>query len=119
VFCLNEAAMAYFLSKLIPPRATFLADMSEKERAAMIAHQDYWLPQVNAGLVLVMGPVVDPAGPYGVMISNVPSLKMLQDWQAADPVSVSGLGFNYENYPMPSIRVAPVEPLAPVSSISP
>ena len=109
--------MAYFLSKLIPPRPTFLADMSEEERAAMLAHQDYWLPQINAGLVLVMGPVADPAGAYGVMIANVPSLKMLEAWQAKDPVT--GLGFAYENYPMPSIRVAPVEPLAPVSSITP
>ncbi len=109
--------MAYFLSKLIPPRPTFLADMSEEERAAMLAHQDYWLPQINAGLVLVMGPVADPAGAYGVMIANVPSLEMLEAWQAEDPVS--GLRFAYENYPMPSIRVAPVEPLAPVSSISP
>jgi hypothetical protein len=119
MLCLNETAMAYFLSKLIPPRPSFLTDMSEMERAAMLAHQDYWLPQVNAGLVLVMGPVADPAGPYGVMIVNVPSLKLLQDWQVEDPVSLARLGFAYENYPMPSLRVAPVEPLAPVSSISP
>ena len=109
--------MAYFLCKLIPPRPTFLADMSEEERAAMLARQDYWLPQLNAGLVLAMGPVADPAGSFGVMIVNVPSLKMLEDWQTMDPVSV--LRFVYENYPMPSVRVAPIEPLAPVSSISP
>ena len=110
--------MAYFLSKLIPPRATFLADMSEAERALMFAHQDYWLPQVNAGLVIAMGPVADPKGPYGVMIVNAPSLKMLEDWQAKDPVVLAGLNFAFENYPMPSIRVAPIEPLAPVSSVS-
>ncbi len=54
--------MPYFLSKLIPPRPTFPLDMSEQERAVMLAHQDYWLPQVNAGLVLVMGPVPTPRG---------------------------------------------------------
>ena len=111
--------MPYFLCKLIPPRPSFLADMSETERAGMLAHQDYWLPQVNAGLVLAMGPVADPKGAYGVMIANVPSLKMLEDWQAQDPVMRAGLGFAFENFLMPSIRVAPVEPLAPVSSISP
>ena len=109
--------MAYVLCKLIPPRPTFLADMSEEERAAMLAPQVYWLPQLIAGLVLAMGPVSVPAGSYGVLIVNVPSLKMLEDWQTMDPVS--GLRFVYENYQMPSVRVAPIEPLAPVSSISP
>jgi len=111
--------MAHFLSKLIPPRPTFPLDMSEEERAVMLAHRDYWLPQVNAGLVIVMGPVLDPKGAYGVMIANVPSLRMLEDWESKDPAILSGRGFAFENYPMPSIKVAPVEPLAPVSSISP
>jgi len=111
--------MAYFLSKLIPPRPTFPLDMSAEERDAMLAHQDYWLPHVNAGLVLVMGPVIDPKGAYGVMIVNTPSLKLLEEWEAQDPVILSGRGFAFENYPMPSVKVAPIEPLAPVSSISP
>ena len=111
--------MAYFLSKLIPPRPTFVADMSAEERDVMLAHQDYWLPHVNAGLVLVMGPVIDPKGAYGVMIVNTPSLKLLEDWEASDPIILAGRGFAFENYPMPALKVAPIEPLAPVSSISP
>jgi hypothetical protein len=111
--------MAYFLSRLIPPRPSFLSDMSGDERGAMLAHQDYWLPHINAGLVLVMGPVADPRGAYGVMIVNTPSLRMLEDWQRQDPVILAGLGFAFENHPMPSAKVAPIEPLAPVSSISP
>jgi len=111
--------MPWFLSKLIPPRPSFPFDMNEEERAMMLAHQDYWLPHVNAGLVLAMGPVLDPNGPYGVMIANVPSEKMLAEWQAQDPAILSGRGLVFENHPMPAIRVAPIEPLAPVSSISP
>ena len=111
--------MAYFLSKLIPPRPTFALDMSGEERDVMLAHQDYWLPHDNAGLVLVMGPVLDPKGGYGVMIVNTPSLKLLEEWEAQDPVILAGRGFAFENYPMPSVKVAPIEPLAPVSSISP
>jgi uncharacterized protein YciI len=109
----------YFLTKLIPPRPSFLADMSEAERSVMLAHQDYWLAHVNAGLVIAMGPVADPKGAYGVMIVNAPSLRMLEDWEANDPVALSGLGFAFENSLMPSIRVAPLEPLAPVNSVSP
>ena len=111
--------MAWFLSKLIPPRPSFLLDMNEEERAVMLAHQDYWLPRVDAGLVLAMGPVIDPKGAYGVMIANAPSQKMLADWQAEDPAMLSGRGFVFETYPMPAIRVAPQAPLAAVSSISP
>jgi uncharacterized protein YciI len=111
--------MGWYLSKLIPPRPSFLIDMSEAERAAMLAHQDYWLPQLNAGLVLAMGPVADPKGAYGVMLAQAPSLKMLEDWQSQDPAIAAGLGFAFENHPMPAIKVAPIEPLAPVSSISP
>ena len=39
-----------------------------------------------------------------------------EDWEASDPVIRSGLGFAFENYLMPSAKVAPIEPLAPVSS---
>jgi hypothetical protein len=111
--------MPYFLIRLIPPRPCLLADMSEEERGVMLAHQDYWLPQVNAGLIIAMGPVADPRGGYGVMVAHVPSIKMLEDWESKDPAILSGLGFAFENFPMPSIQVAPIEPLAPVSSISP
>ena len=85
----------------------------------MRAHADYWLPHLGAGIVVAMGPVADPAGGWGVMIANSPSLGWLQRAQADDPVIKAGIGFVYENYPMPSLRVAPVEPLAPVSSVSP
>ena len=110
--------MPYFLSKLTSPRPAAL-DASEAERVAMLAHQDYWLPFLNAGLVIVMGPVDDGQGGYRVMIAHAPSLKMLERWQAKDPAILSGLDFSFENYPMPTARVAPTEPLAPVSSISP
>ncbi len=39
----------------------------------MHAHVDYWLPHVNAGLVIAMGPVADPSGDWGVAIVNAPS----------------------------------------------
>lgn len=108
--------MPYFLSKLTPAPSL---DTSAAARGVALAHQDYWLPYLNAGLVIVMGPVNDPLGAYDVMIAHAPSLKMLEDWQAADPAILSGLDFRFENSPMPTARVAPTEPLAPVSSISP
>ena len=52
-------------------------------------------------------------------IVNAPSLGWLEALQADDPAILVGRGFAYENFPMPAIRVAPIEPLAPVSSVSP
>ena len=111
--------MPHYLVKLLPPRASFLEDMSAEEVNIMRAHSDYWLPHVSAGLVIAMGPVADPQGGWGVMIANSPSLSWLEKAEADDPAIRSGLGFRFENYLMPAIRVAPLEPLAPVSSISP
>jgi len=111
--------MPYFLAKLIPPRPTFMRDMSAEEASVMRAHADHWLPALSAGLVIAMGPVADPGGGYGVMIANAPSLSWLERTQADDPAIRSGAGFRFENFVMPSLRVAPVEPLAPVNSVSP
>ncbi len=52
-----------------------------------------------------------------MMVANAPSLAWLEKAQADDPVLRRVQAFDYENYPMPSIRVAPLEPLAPVSSV--
>lgn len=111
--------MPYFLCKLLPPRKSFAADMTAEELGLMRAHQDYWLPHVAAGAVIVMGQVADPAGVWGVAVVNAPSASVLAVWQSGDPVVAAGLGFAYENFAMPAIRVAPIEPLAPVSSVTP
>ena len=111
--------MPYFLSRLTPPRPQFGQDMTVEEAEVMRAHADYWLPHVGAGLVIAMGPVADPAGTWGVAIVNAPSLAWLEREQAGDPAIQSGRGFRYDNFPMPALKVAPIEPLAPFSSVSP
>ena len=111
--------MPHFLCRLLPPRKAFGFDMTLEERDVMRAHVDYWLPHVGAGTVIAMGPVADPAGVWGVAIVNAPSLEWLEAAQARDPAILSARGFEYENFSMPAVQVAPIEPLAPVSSVSP
>ena len=110
--------MTYVLSKFVPPRKTFISDASAEELKVMSAHADYWAAHLAAGIVVAMGPVSDPNGDWGVFIANAPSLAWLERMQAGDP-ALQALGFHYENCIMPSLRVAPVEPLAPVSSVTP
>jgi hypothetical protein len=58
----------HFYFKLIPPRATFAADMTADERALMMEHLRYTREAFDAGKILIYGPVVASAGAFGVAV---------------------------------------------------
>ena len=96
---MNTATLHFFL-KLNPPRASFMADMTAEERATMQQHVAYWNNYVLDGTVIVLGPVMDPKGGYGVAVVCVDSEAQLQKIIAADPAN----GLNqYEVYPMRAV----------------
>jgi uncharacterized protein len=109
----------YFLCRLLPPRKTFLIDMTSEESELMRAHRSYWRPFVETGVVMAMGPVADPAGGWGLAILEAASLEAAKELEASDPVTLANRGFAYETHPMPALSIRPAEPRAPVSSISP
>ncbi len=111
--------MPHYLCKLKPPRPTFLTDMTSEEALVMRRHREYWMPRVEIGVVIAMGPVADPSGAYGVAIVEAPSLIALEAMQASDPAIMAKRGFAYENFPMPTIAVRPSLPLAPINSVTP
>ena len=111
--------MPHYLCKLRPPRPTFLTDMTPEEALVMRSHREYWMPRVETGAVIAMGPVVDPAGGYGVAIVEAPSFDALAAMQAPDPAIASKRGFLYENFLMPMIAVRPSMPLSPIHSVTP
>jgi uncharacterized protein len=111
--------MPHYLCKLNPPRPTFLSDMTSEEALVMRRHREYWMPRVEIGVVIAMGPVADPAGAYGVAIVEAASLMALEAMQGSDPTILSKLGFSYENQLMPTIAVRPSMPLAPITSVTP
>lgn len=57
-----------FVYKLIPPRATFAADMTEAEQAIMGEHADYWRKLFEQGHVVLFGVVMDRAGAWGLAV---------------------------------------------------
>jgi uncharacterized protein YciI len=85
----------------------------------MRAHQAYWRPFVDSGTVIAIGSVADPAGAWGVAILEAASAEAVKALQVRDPVIAANCGFHYETYPMPSISIRPIEPLAAVSSVTP
>jgi hypothetical protein len=63
--------MMYFFVRLDPPRPTFTQDMTAEERAVMLRHVAYWTDLMRQGIAHVFGPVLDPAGAYGVGVIGV------------------------------------------------
>lgn len=95
--------MAYFLMKLVPPRATFPGDATPAEMTAMGQHAEYIRALVREGRILAAGPVMDPAGSWGVALAEVPDEAAARALGAGDPVVRSGLGFRWDVFPMPSL----------------
>ncbi len=90
---------SYFL-KLNPPRSTFMTDMTDDEKRIMQKHVAYWAPYVNDGTMIVLGPVFDPKGGYGIGIIRVDNDDQLNELIKNDP----GNGLNaYEIYPMRAV----------------
>ena len=80
------------------PRPTFHLDMTDNERVVMQEHVAYWSTHAETGTAIVFGPVMDPAGVYGIGVYSVRDEAEMQRLLAADPAS--GL-LEYEVFPMP------------------
>ena len=80
-----------FALRLIPPRPTFVQDMTDEEKAMMAGHVDYWRGLLAEGVAVVFGPVLDPAGPYGLAVVEVDGPEQVDRIIAGDPAVRGGL----------------------------
>lgn len=71
----------------------------------MQQHFAYWGEQLAAGRALVVGPVADPDGTYGIAVLDAESHAAASSICAADPVLAAGLGFSSALYEMPGALV--------------
>ena len=90
----------YFFLKLIGPRPDFAATMTEAEMKVMLEHGTYLTKYVDKGTLIVMGPVLDPKGAFGMAVFEAGSEDEVRAIIAKDPTTFSGLGFRWEIYPM-------------------
>lgn len=88
----------YFFVRTDNPRPTFHLDMTPEERATMNEHVKYWSDKAERGIAIVFGPVMDPAGVYGMGVYNVADEAEMRRLLDADPAR--GL-LHYEVAPMP------------------
>ena len=93
--------MTLSLYRLISPRPTFPSDMTPDEAQVMHEHALYWRQFAANGKVLVVGPVADPEGAFGVAIIVGEAGEDLNPVCKADPAVKSGLGFSYKLHRMP------------------
>jgi len=61
---MNNSEKSRFLYKLIPPRPTFVQDMTDAERKVKQDHATYWKGLIDDGIAIVFGLVLDPGGAW-------------------------------------------------------
>lgn len=66
----------------------------------MQKHAGYWQGLADRGIALVVGPVLDPAGVWGVAIVDVNDADAAAAVTNEDPI-LSASGFRYEIHPIP------------------
>ncbi len=91
----------HFFVKLIPHRLTFAQDMSADEREIMMRHAGYWRELMNKKAVLVFGPVMDPAGVFGMGVIEAEDEATVKSLLDQDPAKVLN---RYEIYPMRAVH---------------
>ncbi|QEL25567.1 hypothetical protein FQV39_25450 [Bosea sp. F3-2] len=95
--------MPYFFCRLLPPRPGFPGDASAEELRLMQEHGTYWREQAARGIAIAFGPVLDPAGAWGLGVAEASGEDEIRMLTEGDPVIRAGLGFRFEIHPMPSL----------------
>jgi uncharacterized protein YciI len=86
-----SAAKLQFYIRLTPPRPTFAVDMNAHEQQVMEAHAAYWADLYKTGKVLIIGPVHDPKGIFGMAIIEVASEAEAHTMAENDPSVKAGI----------------------------
>jgi uncharacterized protein len=82
--------MPTFVLRLQAPRPDFALDMSDEEREIMGRHAAHWQPYIDAGRMVVFGPVLDETGSFGLGVVEGADEAELRAFAAADPVVTTG-----------------------------
>ena len=76
--------------RLMAPWPTFALDMSDEEREIMGRHAAYWQPLVDAGRMVVFGPVLDGTGSWGLGVVEADDEDEIRRFASGDPVVTTG-----------------------------
>jgi uncharacterized protein YciI len=82
--------MGTFVIRLIAPRATFVQDMTDEERAVMERHAAHWQEFIEAGRMVVFGPILDGTGSWGLGVLEAEDEDEVRAVAAKDPAVTTG-----------------------------
>jgi len=89
----------HYFCKLVPPRATFVQDMTDQEKLLMKEHADYTKDHFDAGKILIYGPVMATGWPFGMAVFEVANEAEVRQVLENDPTVRAGLN-KFELSPM-------------------
>ena len=82
--------MPTFVFRLKAPRPDFALAMTDEEREIMGRHAAHWQPLLDAGDMVVFGPVLDSTGSWGLGVVEADDEDELRAFAANDPAVTSG-----------------------------
>jgi uncharacterized protein YciI len=80
-----------YACELMPPRPTFMEDMSDEERSVLGGHSAYWGRAIESGRAVLYGPVFSGAGGWGLGVFHATDMRDARAFIEADPAVSSGL----------------------------
>jgi uncharacterized protein len=84
-------AMKTWFVRLIPPRPTFMQDITESEQKIMQEHLVYLKGLYAKGVLIFGGPVLEPKGVYGVLVFEAATEDEARAIASADPSVKAGV----------------------------
>ena len=75
--------------------------MTAEERQIMLQHVAYWTDLMHKGNAIVFGPVMDPAGVYGMGVVHAENEDQLRSLIDGDPAKTIN---RYEYWPMRAVH---------------
>ncbi|QRO00731.1 hypothetical protein JRI60_17710 [Archangium violaceum] len=96
-----------FFIRLIANRPNFAMSMTADEQATMRAHGEFLQGQLAAGTLVVAGPVLEPAGVFGMAVFEAESMDEVRRILERDPAKAIG---RHEIAPMGPSSVRPARP---------
>jgi uncharacterized protein YciI len=88
---------SFFFARLVANRPNFVMTMTPEEKATMGAHVAFLQGQLAAGTLVTAGPVMDPAGAFGMAVFEAESVEAVHRLLEKDPARAIG---RYEIAPM-------------------
>ena len=96
--------MKYYFCKFYPPRKDFVKTMTPEEGRLFKEHGAYLQGLLERNKVVAHGPVMDPAGGFGLSLFGLEDGEDIDSLTAGDPMIKANVGARYEAYPMMGLR---------------